>query len=92
MPLVCTTAYLAVYHETPHGLGLQNPLGSPGAYADTPFLVVRASSSVGQYGELLTCRAAIQFAKASGFNPNIAAASTKYSEDLLSLGAIHILN
>ena len=103
MPLVCTTAYLAMYHEAPHGLGLQSPLESADAYTDTPFLVVGGSSSVGQYGErietspipgndLQTCRAAIQFAKASGFNPIIATASTKHSKHLLSLGATHILD
>jgi hypothetical protein len=93
MPLVRTTAYLAMYYETPHGLGLQNPLGSLGAYTGTPSLVVGGSSTVSQYGEriyispiplhdLPTCRAAIQFAKASGFNPIIATASTKHTEHL----------
>lgn len=84
MPLVCTTAFLALYNDVPHGLGLDSPLRSPGLYTGNAFLVVGGSSSVGQY--------AIQFAKASGFGPIITTASPRHEQHLLSIGATHVLD
>ncbi|KAF6764217.1 chaperonin 10-like protein [Ephemerocybe angulata] len=84
MPLVCTTAFLALYNDVPHGLGLDSPLRSPGHYTGSAFLVVGGSSSVGQY--------AIQFAKASGFGPIITTASPRHEPHLLSIGATHVLD
>lgn len=55
-----------------------------GIYAGRPFVVLGASSSVGQY--------ALQLARLSGFSPIIVTASLHHTDYLKSLGATHVVD
>jgi len=86
IPLGMSTAYLAMYNTSPHGIGLKNPVdpAGQGHSKGEPFVVLGGATSVGQY--------AIQFAKLSGFSPIITTASVKHADYLKPLGATHVLD
>lgn len=73
------------------------------AYAGTPALIIAASTSLGQFGTLIsfpiswpplihTFSPAIQLARLAGHNPIIATASLHNAPLLKSLGATHVLD
>ncbi|KAF8972286.1 chaperonin 10-like protein [Flammula alnicola] len=86
IPTVLTAAYVGLYNQNPHGLGLDPPISdvTQGQYAGTPIVVIGGASSVGQI--------VIQLAKLSGFSPIITTASLKHTELLKSLGATAIFD
>ncbi|KAF5359794.1 hypothetical protein D9756_003555 [Leucocoprinus leucothites] len=86
IPLGLTTAFVAMYNSSPHGIGLVNPVEASGQgyYKAEPFVVLGGASSVGQF--------AIQLAKLSGFSPIITTASLKHASFLQSLGATYVLD
>ncbi|KAG6917712.1 hypothetical protein DXG01_001363 [Tephrocybe rancida] len=86
IPVGLTAAYVGLYNNKPHGLGLEWPTktANQGKYAGKPIVVLGGASSVGQF--------AIQLAKLSGFSPIITTASLKHTEFLKSLGATNVLD
>lgn len=92
IPVGLGTAALGLYTQTvPPGVDFGSarlippwdPLGR-GRYVGKPFMVLGASSSVGQY--------VLQLARLSGFSPIIATASLHNATHLQSLGATHVLD
>ncbi|KAH6913512.1 chaperonin 10-like protein [Coprinopsis sp. MPI-PUGE-AT-0042] len=86
LPTAIVTAYLGLYNNPPHGLGLTSFLevDGRGAYHDTPLIVNGGSSSVGQQ--------VLLFAKASGFSPIITISSLRSVQTLKDLGATHVID
>ncbi|KAF9555154.1 GroES-like protein [Agrocybe pediades] len=86
LPVALTTAYVGLYNSNPYGMELSPPTSGEALnkYSGTPFVVLGASSSVGQV--------ALQLARISGFSPIITTASSRHTESLNSLGATHVLD
>ncbi|KAG6840392.1 hypothetical protein C0991_007022 [Blastosporella zonata] len=86
IPVGLTAAYVGLYNNKPHGLGLAWPTetANQGKYAGKPIVVLGGASSVGQF--------ALQLAKLSGFSPIITTASLKHTPFLKSLGATDVLD
>jgi NADPH:quinone reductase-like Zn-dependent oxidoreductase len=105
VPLGLMTAALAMYNEGSDSLGLTPPwvAGGKNKYADQPFVVCAASTSVGQFGTCAPTAApthvhscarlsVVQLAKLSGFSPIIATASPANFALVKALGATHVVD
>jgi len=86
LPVALTAAYVGLYNQIPHGLGIAPPLTEAALkeYVGTPIVILGGATSVGQF--------AIQLAKFSGFSPIITTASLKHTDYLKSLGATHVFD